>query len=157
MLKELQPCGESFVQIVQCSLPSILQPASHHCAFLPQWSTIPKMKARAPCPVGPRSTLLHHHQVDGGLGVQGGLRSILLTGVLALAVIQHAGDEENQEQDDVARNQDDQVQGDRVNLQVKFHRIPHGWEVGLEKGSGASLGVARSKPQLDGITTLALQ
>ena len=53
-------------------------------------------------PRGPPGSLLHHHQADGGLGIQGGLRCILLTGVLASAVIEHAGDEENQEQDDVA-------------------------------------------------------
>lgn len=62
------------------------------------------MKAGPPGPGGPWCILLHHHQADGGLGIKSGLRSALLTGVLASAVIQHAGDEEKQEQDDVACN-----------------------------------------------------
>ena len=82
--------------------PSIPQPGLHHGALLPQWGVIPKVEAGPPCPGGPRGALLHHHQADGGLGIQGGLRCILLTGVLASAVIEHAGDEENQEQDDIA-------------------------------------------------------
>lgn len=104
------------------------------------------MKARPPFPGAPWSTWLHHHQADGGLGIEGGLRSTLFTGVLASAVIQHTGDEENQEQNDVAHDQDDQVQGDRVNLQVKLHHTSQGQELGLQKGSRTGLGMAGSKP-----------
>lgn len=68
--------------------------------------------------------VLHDHQAYGRLA---GWRrrvvwGVLLGGVFAPAVIQDAGDEENQEQDDIAGHQDDEVEGDGVNLQVEFHK-----------------------------------
>lgn len=67
---------------------------------------------------------MHDHQAYGRLA---GCRwrvvwGVLLGGVFAPAVIQDAGDEENQEQDDIAGHQDDEVEGDGVNLQVEFHK-----------------------------------
>lgn len=68
--------------------------------------------------------VLHDHQAYGRLArwrrcvVWG----VLLGGVFAPAVIQDAGDEENQEQDDIAGHQDDEVEGDGVNLQIEFHK-----------------------------------
>lgn len=71
--------------------------------------------------------VLHDHQANGRLAgwrrrVVGG---VLFGGVFPPAVVQDAGDEEDQEQDDIAGDQDDEVQGDGVNLQVKFHET-HG-------------------------------
>lgn len=71
--------------------------------------------------------VLHDHQADGRLA---GLRrhvvgGILLGGVLSPAVVQDAGDEEDEEEDDVAGHQDDEVQGDGVDLQVELHET-HG-------------------------------
>jgi len=71
--------------------------------------------------------VLHDHQAYGRLAgrrrrVVGG---VLLRGVFASAVVQDAGDEEDQEQDDIAGDQDDEVEGDGVNLQVEFHET-HG-------------------------------
>lgn len=71
--------------------------------------------------------VLHDHQAYGRLAgwrrrVVGG---VLLGGVFAPAVVQDAGDEEDQEQDDIAGDQDYEVQGDGVNLQVEFHET-HG-------------------------------
>lgn len=101
------------------------------------------MKAGSPCPVGSMGTVLSYHHSDGRLGIRRGLRSTLLTGVLASAVIQHAGDEEHQEQDDVARNQDDEVQGDGVDLQIELHHLSHSGEVHLEKGIPGQFGHRR--------------
>lgn len=71
--------------------------------------------------------VLHDHQADGRLA---GLRrhvvgGVLLGGVFAPAVVQDAGDEEDEEEDDVTGHQDDEVQGDGVDLQVKLHET-HG-------------------------------
>lgn len=101
------------------------------------------MKAGSPCPVGCMSTVLSYHHSDGRLGIQCALRRILLTGILAPAVIQHTGDEEHQEQDDVACDQDDEVQGDRVDLQVELHPLSHSGEACLEKGIWGQFGHRR--------------
>lgn len=73
--------------------------------------------------------VLHDHQAYGRLaGWRRGHRGrggILLGGVLPLAVVQDAGDEEDKEEDGVAGHQDDEVQGHGVNLQVEFHET-HG-------------------------------
>lgn len=50
---------------------------------------------------------------------------VLLGGVFAPAVVQDAGDEEDEEEDDVTGHQDDEVQGDGVDLQVELHET-HG-------------------------------
>lgn len=101
------------------------------------------MKAGSPCPVGSMSTVLRHHHSDGRLGFQCALRRTFLTGIFASAVIQHAGDEEHQEQDDVACNKDDEVQGDRVDLQVELHHLSRTGEVRLEKGIWGRFGHRR--------------
>lgn len=98
------------------------------------------MKAGSPCPVGSMSTVLSHHHSDGRLGIQCGLRRTLLAGIFASAVIQHTRDEEHQEQDDIACNKDDKVQGDRVDLQVELHRLSHSGEACLEKGIWGQFG-----------------
>lgn len=77
------------------------------------------------CPAGARGALLHHHQPDGGLAAGRDLGSILLAGILPPAVVEHAGDQENQEQNHVASYQNDEIQGNRVNLQIKLHLIPY--------------------------------
>lgn len=71
--------------------------------------------------------VLHDHQADGWLA---GLRRhivgrVLLGGVFAPAVVEDAGDEEDEEEDDVTGHQDDEVQGDGVDLQVELHET-HG-------------------------------
>lgn len=111
--------------------------------------------------------VLHDHQAYGRLAgrrrrVVGG---VLLGGVFAPAVVQDAGDEEDQEQDDIAGDQDDEVQGDGVNLQVKFHET-HGaasylariqtrrkrWENQPKKSNGKReiIGVEREEDKTDG-------
>lgn len=68
--------------------------------------------------------VLHDHQAYGRLAGRRrrAVRGVLLGGVFATAVVQDTGDEEHEEQDDIAGNQDDEVQGDGVNLQVEFHK-----------------------------------
>lgn len=75
-------------------------------------------------PAHRRRGALHHHQPDGGLG---GLRvrSVLLGGIFAPAVIHDTGYEENQEQDNVAGDEDAKVQSDGVDLLVVFQKA-HG-------------------------------
>lgn len=73
-----------------------------------------------------RRRALHDHQADGGLG-GGGVGGVLLGGVFAAAVVHDAGDEEDEQQDDVAGDEDAQVQRDRVDLLVvlqKAHGAP---------------------------------
>ncbi len=70
-------------------------------------------------PPGIGGRILHDHQPDGsGVDVGHGVGCVLLGGVLALAVIEDAGDEEDEEEDHIAGDQDDEVEGDRVYLQV---------------------------------------
>ncbi len=70
-------------------------------------------------PPGVGGRTLHDHQPDGsGVDVGHGVGCVLLGGVLALAVIEDAGDEEDEEEDHIAGDQDDEVEGDRVYLQV---------------------------------------
>lgn len=71
--------------------------------------------------------VLHDHQAYGRLAGRrrGVVRGVLLGGVLASAVVQYAGDEKDQQQDDIAGDQDDEVEGDGVNLQVELHKT-HG-------------------------------
>lgn len=71
--------------------------------------------------------VLHDHQAYGRLAGRRRcvVRGVLLGGVLASAVVQYAGDEKDQQQDDIAGDQDDEVEGDGVNLQVELHKT-HG-------------------------------
>lgn len=71
--------------------------------------------------------VLHDHQAYGRLAGWRWrvVRGVLLGGVFATAVVQDAGDEEDEQQDNIAGDQDDEVQGDGVNLQVEFHKT-HG-------------------------------
>lgn len=71
--------------------------------------------------------VLHDHQAYGRLAGRRWrvVRGVLLGGVFATAVVQDAGDEEDEQQDNIAGDQDDEVQGDGVNLQVEFHKT-HG-------------------------------
>lgn len=55
--------------------------------------------------------------------------SVLFARVSALAVVHHAGDEEDEEQDDVAGDKDDQVQCYRVDLHLVHHY--DGWDLKL--------------------------
>lgn len=113
------------------------RPSSDQCAPLLLLSSVPAQiwcwqLAVARCHVvglvtGRGRRVLHDHQADGGLA---GLRRhvvgrVLLGGVFAPAVVQDAGDEEDEEEDDVAGHQDDEVQGDGVDLQVELHET-HG-------------------------------
>lgn len=68
--------------------------------------------------------VLHDHQAYGRLAGRRRcvVRRVLLRGVLAPAVVQYAGDEKDQQKDDIAGYQDDEVEGDRVNLQVELHK-----------------------------------
>lgn len=68
--------------------------------------------------------VLHDHQAYGRLAGRRRcvVRGVLLRGVLAPAVVQYAGDEKDQQQDDIAGNQDDEVESDGVNLQVELHK-----------------------------------
>lgn len=68
--------------------------------------------------------VLHDHQAYGRLAGRRRcvVRGVLLGGVLASAVVQYAGDEKDQQQDDIAGYQDDEVEGDGVNLQVELHK-----------------------------------
>lgn len=67
---------------------------------------------------------LHHDQTDGGLG-RGWVGSVLLGGVFAAAVVHDAGDQEDQQQHDIAGDEDAQVECDRVDLLVVLQKT-HG-------------------------------
>jgi len=71
-----------------------------------------------------RRGALHHHQPDGGRRGQG-VRGVLLGGVFAPAVVHDARYQEDEEQDDVAGDEDAEVQGDGVDLLVVFQKA-HG-------------------------------
>lgn len=67
---------------------------------------------------------LHHHQPDGRLGRRR-VRGVLLGGIFAPAVVHDARYQEDQEQDDVAGDEDAEVQRDGVDLLVVFQKA-HG-------------------------------
>lgn len=70
-------------------------------------------------PPGVGGRTLHDHQPDGsGVDVGHGVGRVLLGGILALAVVEDAGDEEDEEEDDIAGDQDDEVEGDRVYFHI---------------------------------------
>lgn len=71
--------------------------------------------------------ILHDDKAYGRLALRcrRAVGGVLLGGVFATAVVQDAGDEEDEEEDDIARHQDDEVEGDGVNLQVELHKT-HG-------------------------------
>lgn len=70
-------------------------------------------------PPGIGGRTLHDHQPDrSGVDIGHGVGCVLFGGVLALAVIEDAGDEEDEEEDDIAGDQDDEVEGDRVYLHI---------------------------------------
>lgn len=68
--------------------------------------------------------VLHDHQAYGRLAGRRWrvVRGVLLSGVLASAVVQYAGDEKDQQKDDITGYQDDEVECDGVNLQVELHK-----------------------------------
>lgn len=67
---------------------------------------------------------LHHHQPDGGLrGLW--IRGVLFGGIFAPAVVHDTGYEEDQEQDNVAGDENAEVQSDRVDLLVVLQKA-HG-------------------------------
>lgn len=69
---------------------------------------------------------MHDHLYGRGFGLGvGSVGGVLLGGVLPPAVVQDAGNEKDEKEDNVAGYQDDEVEGHRVNLQVEFHE-PHG-------------------------------
>lgn len=70
-------------------------------------------------PPGIGGRTLHDYQPDrSGVDVRHGVGCVLFGGVLALAVIEDAGDEEDEEEDDIAGDQDDEVEGDWVYLHI---------------------------------------
>lgn len=77
------------------------------------------------CPAGVGGALLHHHQPDWRLGVCRDLGSIFLARILPSAVIEHAGYQENQKQNNITSYQNDEIQGNGINLQIKLHLVPY--------------------------------
>lgn len=67
---------------------------------------------------------LHDHQADGGLG-RSRVWRILLGGVFTAAVVHDAGDQEDQQQHDIAGDEDAEVERDRVDLLVVLQKT-HG-------------------------------
>lgn len=70
-------------------------------------------------PPGVGGRVLHDHQPYGcGVDVGHGVGFVLFGGVFSLAVVEDAGDEEDQEENDIAGDKDDEVEGDRVDLHI---------------------------------------
>lgn len=71
-------------------------------------------------PAGGRG--LYDDQADGAVvGARDRVGGVHSARVLALAVVHHAGDEEDEEQDDVAGDKDEEVQRYRVDLHLVQH------------------------------------
>lgn len=101
------------------ALPLSPVPAQVRCGQLSMTGAVGFIAARG-------RRVLHDDQADGRLAgrCRCVVRGILLGGVFAAAVVQDARDEEDQQQDDVAGHQNDEIQGDWINLQVELHE-PH--------------------------------
>lgn len=124
------------------------RPSDHRALFLP------KVRVRGlvvggdhvgrvpPCHRSRRA--LHHHQPDGRLcGLR--VRGVLLGGIFAPAVVHDTRYQEHQEQDNVAGDEDAEVQSDRVDLLVVLQKahgdvcmlgFPEAWEKGASEVSG---------------------
>lgn len=75
-------------------------------------------------PCDGRGGALHDDQADGRL--RGGrVGGVLLGGVLSAAVVHDAGDQEDQQEHDIAGDEDAQVERDRVDLLVVLQKT-HG-------------------------------
>lgn len=124
-------------------------PLSDHRAFF-----LPKVRVRGlmvggdhvrsvpPCHWSWRA--LHHHQPDGRLR-RLWIWGVLLRGIFAPAVVHDTGYQENQEQDNVAGDEDAEVQSDGVDLLVVLQKahgavcmlgFPEAWEKGASEASG---------------------
>lgn len=98
--------------------------------------------------------VLHDHQAYGRLAWRRRcvVWGVLLGGVLASAVVQYAGDEKDQQQDDIAGHQDDEVEGDGVNLQVELHKTHDAasyLEPGQEKARQFTSSEGRGEKKMD--------
>lgn len=87
---------------------------------------------------------LHHHQPDRRLRWLW-IRGVLLRGIFAPAVVHDTRYQEDQEQDNVAGDEDAEVQSDRVDLLVVLQKahgavcmlgFPEAWEKGASEASG---------------------